>query len=214
MLKMKNIALLLALGGTIFATGCAPVLIGGAALTTATVVTDRRSTGSIVSDEVLEKRVIYNIVEAVGKDNIHVTVTSFEGKILLSGEVLTQAQKMKAQEVARLSLDVNSVVNELAVMDLSSMTTRMADTLLANKVRASLFGSQDTSLNQVKVVVDRKIVYLMGIVTRAEASIITQRVAQIAGVQQVVNCFTFATEEEIKRRMPDMQSPKEANRDR
>lgn len=213
MLKMKNIALLLALGGTIFATGCAPVLIGGAALTTATVVTDRRSTGSIVSDEVLEKRVVYNIVEAVGKDNIHVTVTSFEGKILLSGEVLTQAQKMKAQEVARLSLDVNSVVNELAVMDLSSMTTRMADTLLANKVRASLFGSQDTSLNQVKVVVDRKIVYLMGIVTRAEASVITQRVAQIAGVQQVVNCFTFATEEEIKRRMPDMQSPKETNRD-
>ena len=213
MLKMKNVVLLLALSGTIFASGCAPVLIGGAALTTATVVTDRRSTGSIVADEMLEKRVVYNIVEAVGKDNIHVTVTSFEGKILLTGEVLTQVQKQKAQDVARLSLDVKSVVNELAVMEHSSVATRLSDTLLANKVRASLFSSQDTSLNQVKVVVDRKIVYLMGIVTRAEANIITNKVAQIADVQQVVNCFTFATQEEIKRRMPEMQSPKDDNRD-
>ncbi len=213
MLKMNNVALLLAVSATIFVSGCAPVLIGGAALTTATVVTDRRSTGSIVTDEMLEKRVVYNIVEALGQDNIHVTVTSFEGKILLTGEVLTQAQKLQAQEVARLSLDVKSVVNELAVMEHSSMATRLSDTLLANKVRASLFSSQNTSLNQVKVVVDRKIVYLMGIVTRAEANTITQKVAQIPDVLQVVNCFTFATPEEIKRRMPEMQSPKDENRD-
>lgn len=210
---MNNVALLLAVSATIFVSGCAPVLIGGAALTTATVVTDRRSTGSIVTDEMLEKRVVYNIVEALGQDNIHVTVTSFEGKILLTGEVLTQAQKLQAQEVARLSLDVKSVVNELAVMEHSSMATRLSDTLLANKVRASLFSSQNTSLNQVKVVVDRKIVYLMGIVTRAEANTITQKVAQIPDVLQVVNCFTFATPEEIKRRMPEMQSPKDENRD-
>lgn len=209
MVNMKHIALIFALGGTLFSSGCAPILIGGAALTTATVVTDRRSTGTIVSDEVLEKRVLFNIVEAVGKDNIHLTVTSFEGKILLSGEVLTQEQKMKAQEVARLSLDVNTVINELAVMDLSTMSTRMSDTMLANKVRASLFGSQNTSLNQVKVVVDRKIVYLLGIVTPNESTIVVDKVSKIAGVQQVVNCFTFATSEEIKRRMPEMESPKQ-----
>ena len=204
--KMKYLLCALSLGSTLMVSGCAPMLIGGAAITTATVVTDRRSTGSIVSDEVLEKRVLFNIVEAVGKDNIHVTATSFEGKILLSGEVLTQAQKQKAQEVALRSLDVKSVVNELAVMELSSVSTRLADSLLANKVRATLIGSQETSLNQVKVVVDRKIVYLMGIVTREEAQKVLNKVAQVTDVQQVVNCFTIATQEEINLRMPDMKS--------
>ena len=204
--KMKYLLCALSLGSTLMVSGCAPMLIGGAAITTAAVVTDRRSTGSIVSDEVLEKRVLFNIVEAVGKDNIHVTATSFEGKILLSGEVLTQAQKQKAQEVALRSLDVKSVVNELAVMELSSVSTRLADSLLANKVRATLIGSQETSLNQVKVVVDRKIVYLMGIVTREEAQKVLNKVAQVTDVQQVVNCFTIATKEEINLRMPDMKS--------
>ena len=64
-------------------SGCAPILIGGAAVTSATVITDRRTTGSIVDDEVLEKRVRYEIGEVIGHEKHHVVVTSYEGKVLL-----------------------------------------------------------------------------------------------------------------------------------
>ena len=62
-------------------TGCiAPLVVGGAAITTATVVTDRRSPGSIVSDEVLEKRVSYEIAKSLGEVDSHITVTSYSGR--------------------------------------------------------------------------------------------------------------------------------------
>ena len=64
-------------------------------VTSATVITDRRTTGSIVDDEVLEKRVRYEIGEVIGHEKHHVVVTSYEGKVLLTGEVLTAADQVQ-----------------------------------------------------------------------------------------------------------------------
>ena len=94
---------------TVWLSGCAPILVGGAAITSATVMTDRRSTGSIVNDEVLEKRVAYEIQQSIGYERHHISVTSYDGKVLLSGEVASEKEKMTAQRVASQSVDVTSV---------------------------------------------------------------------------------------------------------
>ena len=69
---------------------------------------------STVDDEVLEKRVRYEIGEVIGHEKHHVVVTSYEGKVLLTGEVLTAADRQKAQDTAVKSVGVHSVINELA----------------------------------------------------------------------------------------------------
>lgn len=193
-------------------SGCvaAPLIVGGAAVTTATVVTDRRSTGTIVSDEVIEKRVSYEIDQALGKSKRHITVTSYEGRVLLSGEVATLNDRQVAQQVASVSLDVREVINELAVMDPSSMTTRLSDSMLATKVRSAIIGNSRISLNQMTVTVDRGIVYLMGLVTREEAKLAAQTAAEVSGVQKIVTCFTVESPEEVARRMQNVEQPGES----
>jgi len=106
------------------------------------------------------------------------------------------------------SLDVQGVINEIAVMDPSSVSTRLSDTVLATKVRTSIIGNSTISLNQMKVAVERGIVYLMGVVTREEAQTAAQTAAKVSGVQKVVTCFSIATREEIDHRMKDLQQAK------
>lgn len=187
-------------------SGCAPILVGGAAITSATVMTDRRSTGSIVNDEVLEKRVAYEIQQAIGYERHHISVTSYDGKVLLSGEVASEQEKMVAQSVASQSVDVASVLNELAVMDPSSVPTRISDSMLATKVRSTIIATKQISLNQMKVTVERGIVYLMGIVTAVEADTASRTAAEISGVQQVVACFSVESEEQVRQRLKDLQT--------
>lgn len=197
-MKLLSVSVILA---SVLISGCAPVLVGGAAITSATVMTDRRSTGSIVDDEVLEKRVRYEIGEVIGHDKHHIAVTSYEGKVLLTGEVLTSLDKERAQAVATKSVGVNTVINELAVMDPSSVTTLLSDSMLATKVRSAIIGTENISLNQMKVTVQRGIVYLMGIVTPEEAKLASKVAAGVNGVQQVVTCFNVETKAAIDNRL-------------
>lgn len=194
-------AIALALVGMQALQGCAPLLVGGAAATTAGVVTDRRSTGAIVNDEVLEKKVYMSVTNGIVPVENHITVTSYDRKVLLTGEVATQEAKDKAGRLAAGELDVEGVVNELAVRKPVSATQRVSDSLLATKVRGAIVGTKKISLNQMKVVVDRNIAYLMGIVTPEEAAITKKVVAGVEGIQQVVALFSIESPEMIRLRM-------------
>ncbi len=205
-MTVSKVFVLAAAVATVGLSGCAPILIGGAAVTSATVITDRRTTGSIVDDEVLEKRVRYEIGEVIGHEKHHVVVTSYEGKVLLTGEVLTAADRQKAQDTAVKSVGVHSVINELAVMTPATVGAALSDSMLATKVRSSIIGTKKISLNQMKVDVQRGIVYLMGIVTIDEARTATKVAAGVSGVQQVVTCFTIESEAAIKERLKNLES--------
>ena len=205
-MTVSKVFVLAAAVATVGLSGCAPILIGGAAVTSATVITDRRTTGSIVDDEVLEKRVRYEIGEVIGHEKHHVVVTSYEGKVLLTGEVLTAADRQKAQDTAVKSVGVHSVINELAVMTPATVGAVLSDSMLATKVRSSIIGTKKISLNQMKVDVQRGIVYLMGIVTIDEARPATKVAAGVSGVQQVVTCFTIESEAAIKERLKNLES--------
>lgn len=205
-MTVSKVFVLAAAVATVGLSGCAPILIGGAAVTSATVITDRRTTGSIVDDEVLEKRVRYEIGEVIGYEKHHVVVTSYEGKVLLTGEVLTAADRQKAQDTAVKSVGVHSVINELAVMTPATVGAVLSDSMLATKVRSSIIGTKKISLNQMKVDVQRGIVYLMGIVTIDEARTATKVAAGVSGVQQVVTCFTIESEAAIKERLKNLES--------
>ena len=205
-MTVSKVFVLAAAVATVGLSGCAPILIGGAAVTSATVITARRTTGSIVADEVLEKRVRYEIGEVIGHEKHHVVVTSYEGKVLLTGEVLTAADRQKAQDTAVKSVGVHSVINELAVMTPATVGAVLSDSMLATKVRSSIIGTKKISLNQMKVDVQRGIVYLMGIVTIDEARTATKVAAGVSGVQQVVTCFTIESEAAIKERLKNLES--------
>ncbi len=187
--------------------GCVlPVVMGGAAVSTATVATDRRTAGTIVSDEVVEQRVSVDIAQSLPDRNNHITVTSYEGRVLLSGEAQSESDKETAENVASLNADVTSITNELAVMEPVSVGQRISDSMLATKVRSALIGTENVSLNQMKVTVERGIVYLMGVVTAEEAELAGETAAKVSGVMRVVKCFSIVSAEEVAERLRSLQS--------
>lgn len=207
-MRIKSIILSLSavtLGVTVL-SGCVPVLIGGAVGTTAFVTTDRRTTGAQMADEVMEKRIHYEISQAI-PNNLHLTVTSYNRRILLTGEVGSESDKLTAQRVAQNSLEVSSVVNELMVGPVSSVTQRMSDSTLAGKVRTQLITTSGVSLNQMKVTVDRGIVYLMGLVTQEEAQKAADVASRVPGTKSVVTAFEVLSAQEVQERLKLLSQP-------
>ncbi len=205
----------LAAASILTASGCAPLIVGGAAVTagaTVSTITDRRSAGAIVNDNVLEKRVSWEISQALGRDiDSHITVTAYNGKILLTGEIATEQGRRIAGKTAERSLDVASVVNELAVMENAGLMQRMGDSSLATKVRSRMVGNENVYLSQMKVVVDRDIVYLMGIVTPEENARALNVAATTSGVARVISVCDIMSAERIAQRMRDIQRENEAS---
>ena len=178
--------------------GCAPLIVGGAAVGTALMVTDRRSSGAQIDDEAIELRAASRMREAFG-DRAHINVTSYNRQVLLTGEVPSEAMKQQAEQVAGRVDNVRGIVNELAISPTSStLPQRSNDVLITGKIRASLVDARDLQANAYKVVTERGTVYLMGRVTPYEADRATSIARQISGVQRVVRIFEIATPEELR----------------
>ncbi len=204
--KAKVAVLVLAGAVAVISSGCIPILAGGAVAETAAVASDRRSTGAQVNDGVIEKRVSWEISQKIASEDEHVTVTSYNGKILLTGEVRTEEEKRTAEEVARRSLDVKDVVNQLAVQEPVPVSQRLRDSTNATSLRSRIIATSGASLNQMKVVVDRGIAYLMGLVTEREGEIAGQVAARTKGITRVVKVFEYQTADEIRERMQSFQA--------
>lgn len=199
-MKPSRIAIFLCVTSSLLmSTACAPVLIGSAAVTGVSVAADRRSAGAVANDGVIEAKSAMHLSQTNFASS-HITTTSYEGNVLLSGEIDSEASKQKATEIVKSINEVNKVYNELAVQPNSSLTTRMNDSITASKVRAALLDNKQVTLTSIKVVVDRGICYLLGTVTQTEAEIITKIASRVPGVVQVVCLFTIITPEELEKR--------------
>jgi len=100
------------------------------------------------------------------------------------------------QTVSRIE-NVRSVVNELAVMGNSSLTSRSNDAILSAKVKATFVDAKDLQANAFKVYTERGTVYLLGRVTEREANRAADLARTISGVQKVVRVFEILTEAEL-----------------
>ena len=178
-------------------SACAPLIVGGAVMT-GVMATDRRTTGTLVEDESIEIKVASAVRKEMG-ERIHLNVTSFNRQVLLSGEVRTAADKDRAEKLAQSQENVSAVVNDLAVMPVSSLSQRSKDTVTTGRVKAAFVDAKDLQVNAVKVVTERGIVYLMGRVTSREAKRATDIARSIGGVTKVVRVFEEISEQELQR---------------
>jgi len=175
--------------------GCAPLLVGGAVMGGGLVVTDRRTTGIQIEDEGIERRAAARVRELATLG--HVSVTSYNRVLLITGEVPTEADKQAIGDALAKGENVKSVVNELGIGQNSSTGSRTTDAFLTTKVKATLVDAKDVQANAYKVVVERAIVYLMGRVTEREANRGAELARSVTSVQKVVRVFEILSEEEL-----------------
>jgi osmotically-inducible protein OsmY len=169
-------------------SACAPLLLGGAAVGGALMVSDRRTSGTQLEDEGIQIKASNRLKDKLG-DRAHLSVASYNRVALVTGEVATEADRATVDGVVAGVENVRSVVNEAAVAGNSSLTSRSNDLIIGSKVKATLVDAADVQANAFKVVVERGVVYLMG--------------RSVSGVQKVVRVFEVLTEDELKALTPN-----------
>ena len=182
---------------------CVPVLAGcfGAAAvgvgTGALMLTDRRNSETFLSDQGMELRAANRIGEKHG-DKVHVNVTSYNRMLLLTGEAPTAAIKADVEKLATSVPNIKAITNELAVAGPSSFGGRSNDSYITSKVKARFVDAGKFSPNHVKVVTEAGVVFLLGLVTQAEADAAVEIARTTGGVQKVVRVFEIISAEQAR----------------
>ena len=149
-----------------------------------------RTVGQIIEDDNIETKATVNIhAENPAYHDAHLVVVSYDGYVLLAGQVNDEALKNSATDVVRKIKGVRRIYNELEVSPPTSALTRTSDAWITTKIKSALLATDHVGDATVKVVTENGVVYLMGAVTQSEADLIAQKVSGIAGVRRVVRLF-------------------------
>lgn len=203
-MKKLSLTLSAALLASTLATGCAPLLIGGAMVGGVSVATDRRTSATQLEDETIELKAGARIRERLG-DRVHVNVNSYNRVALITGEARNEADQAELERIVTGVENVTKVMNEVAVTLHSSLSNRSNDVVLQGKIKAQLIDARDLLSNAFYVVVERGEAFLMGRVTEREANRATEIARQVGGVKKVVRAFEIISEDELARLTPKKQ---------
>jgi len=187
-------------------SGCFGLIVG-AGVAGAVSTVDRRTLGAQTEDKAINVKAELKMNDvAMGAG--HINVTSFNRRVLLTGEVRDQSMKDQAEREVRAIENVVSVINELDISGASSYTSRSSDALITTKVKTSLVDMKTVSAISFKVTTERGIVYLMGLVTQREGNIAADVAKGVSGVTRVVKIFEYISEEDARARQ---NSPAQAS---
>jgi osmotically-inducible protein OsmY len=191
MSRQIRLITLLLVGFAITSQGCAGIVIAGGA-TAGAMANDRRTSGAYVDDETIE----WKIIDVLYKDEqiekqTHLNATSYNGIVLLTGEIPNDEMRVKINEKIRGVQGVRQLHDETSIAAPSSMMSRSGDSWITSKVKTAML-TNDTDMGvRTKVVTDKGVVYLMGIVSPQEADKLTEVARRVGGVQKVVKVFEY-----------------------
>jgi len=151
-----------------------------------------RTTGTLIDDEIVETKALVNLSKASeALANAHLVVVSYNGVVLLAGQVNSDAERQLAEKTVQEVRNVRLVHNELSVAGQTSNLVRTNDTWLTAKIKGQMLTDQQLVANRIKVVTENGVVYLLGLVTDAEAEHAVKLVRETGGVQKVVKMFEY-----------------------
>lgn len=183
----KRLIAALLVGATLLPTlqGCLPLVATSATVGVLAAV-DRRSVGTQTEDESIEWKASARIRDNLG-DRAHVNVTSYNRKVLLTGETFTEEAKAEVDRLVRDVPNVQGTYNELVVAPTSSFTARSNDAFITSKIKSRSVDNGKFNPVHVKVVTEAGVAFLLGTVTQAEADAALHVASTTAGVRKVVN---------------------------
>jgi osmotically-inducible protein OsmY len=149
-----------------------------------------RSLAEQVLDESIETKAIVNIRGAnAAFDDLGFLVVSYNGYVLIAGEVPNQGLKDEASAVVREIEGVRRIYNELVIGPKSTSGTEANDVWLTTKIKTALLTDSEVPSLRVKVVTENSVVYLMGLLSTEEANRTAAAAADVDGVTRVVRLF-------------------------
>jgi osmotically-inducible protein OsmY len=185
---MQNIFLLLLV---CLLQACAAAVVTGGA-TGVSLVTDKRTTGTVIEDQAIELKALKAFSDNKEiAEKAHLNVTSYNTVVLVTGETPDENLRQQVVDILTNIPKVSQVHNEITIAAPSSIVSRSSDSLITSKVKTKLLADDNVKGLNIKVVTDKGVVYLMGIVSRQEAQAAAEVTRQTSGVQKVVMLFEY-----------------------
>lgn len=178
-------------------TACGVLAVGGV-VAGSTILADRRPPGVQAIDKGIELEAGNALAKRFG-DNAHINVTSFNQKVLLTGEVKDADIKGQADAYVKSMKNARSVFNELIIGPNSSYTARANDSYLESKIKAQMIFTDQLPSNSMAIVAEGGSVYLMGILTQSESDLAKKVASNTNGVKDVYVYFDIISEAEKTR---------------
>ena len=188
---MFLLLLALIIGGNIM--GCAAVVIGAVAAgagTTAAVATDPRTSGTILDDNANETKLRLQYAKYA---NSNIYVQSYNGAVLLTGQVPNMAIRESAEFNAKVLPGVHKIYDYLTMSITQSITAITTDSYTTAQVRGHILKLPAIHSSSIKVVTTDNVVYLMGIVTPMQAKEVSRVASSVGGVNKVITLFQYVT---------------------
>jgi osmotically-inducible protein OsmY len=152
-----------------------------------------RTAGAVVEDQSIETKILVNLKsqEPAFKDS-RLQVVSYNGVVLMAGQVATEELKARAAEIAsQASTKIKRIHNELEVMGNTTFVTRSNDAWIGTKVRTLLLRSKEVPSSQINVIAENGTIFLMGLISQAEGDRAANLVRNVSGVSRVVKVFEY-----------------------
>ena len=191
---MKKVILLCTLlVASFILSSCAPIVQGAAAVTTvATMSNDRRSVGEILDDKTLAM----NLSSILRKDTIledmHINFMVYNKAVLMAGEApSTEAREYLEKQIKKNAPKMKQLINEVEVMPNSSYLSRAKDGIITVQIETLFLNQEVFHPTHVRVMTERRTVYLMGSVTKREAEHATNLTTKAKNVDKVVKLFNY-----------------------
>ena len=170
---------------------CVPLVVGGV-VKGVSLVRDRRTTGQQVTDQGIELKAAGKF-SAEFESTASISTKSYQGKVLLTGEALSEKSRQKAAEIASGIEGVKSVLNEVTVGPTSSFGDVSQDAWISSSVFTSMSTANGVPSRTIETVVRKGNVYLMGLVTETEANLAATVASRVNGVKSVNKVFDIIT---------------------
>ncbi len=189
----RNLITALLLGATVLPAlqGCFPIIAAGVT-TGVLAAVDRRSVGTQTEDETIEWKSAARASERFG-DKVHLNFTSYNRKVLVTGEAPTDEIKSEIEQLVTAVPNVLSIYNEIIVGPISSYADRSNDAFITTKVKSRSVDNGKYNPVHAKVVTEAGTVFLMGMLTQVEADAAINVARTTAGVRKVVNVLEIIT---------------------
>lgn len=152
----------------------------------------KRSFGSVLDDENIESVAIVNIKKVNPRmRSAHINVVSYNGVVLLVGQVPTDELRSKAADAVSRVKRVRQVQNALTVEPNIGAGARMYDSWLTTKIKTKYAFNNDINGQRIKIVTENGVVYLMGLVKQVEADRAALVAQRTGGAQRIVKAFEY-----------------------
>ncbi len=181
-------ALLLAVLGS-----CTTVLVRTTGAEGITEDPTERTAGAVVEDQSIETKVVVNLKKLEPElKKANIKVTSHNGVVLLVGQVASDGLKARATQITSdSSTKIKRIHNELEVAGKISLLARSNDNWVATKVRTLMLANSSVPSGQIRVITENGAVFLMGLVTQADADGAADLARNVSGVTRVVKVFEY-----------------------